>query len=122
MTNQATTKRVKHLLKVETHRFVSVEPQIEDIEVGDWMTGLDWVLHGGESGRSARPFEIDWAKRFARECRRRHIPYFLKQLGSHVCRDGKRLTFEDGHAGDWSEWPVELRVRQVPRALHGDSR
>jgi protein gp37 len=121
VTNQATTKRVKHLLAVGARRFVSVEPQTEDIEVGDWMEGLNWLIHGGESGHRARPFEIGWAKQFARECRRRHIPYFLKQLGSHVCRDGKRVTYEDNHAGDWSEWPVELRVRQVPRALHEDS-
>ncbi len=120
VTNQATTKRVRHLLGVGAHRFLSVEPQTEEIKVGDWMTGLDWILHGGESGRSARPFDIGWAKRLARECRRRHLPYFLKQLGSTVVENGKRLTFKDGHAGDWSEWPLELRVRQVPRALHED--
>jgi protein gp37 len=120
VTNQATTKRVKHLLGVGAHRFLSVEPQTEDIEVGDWMTGLDWILHGGESGHRARPFEIDWAKKLSGECRRHHIPYFLKQLGSTVVENGERRKFEDNHAGDWSEWPVELRLRQVPRALHED--
>jgi protein gp37 len=121
VTNQVTTKRVKHLLQVDSHRFVSVEPQTEDIEVGDWMCGLDWLIHGGESGHRARPFDIAWAMQFARECRRRRIPYFLKQLGAHVCRTGKRLIFKDKHAGDWSAWPVELQVRQVPRLLDEDS-
>jgi hypothetical protein len=26
------------------------------------------------------------------------------------------MTFADGHAGDWAEWPSRLRVRQLPAA------
>jgi protein gp37 len=121
VTSQATTKRLKHLLKVgdkTTRRFLSLEPQTEDIKVGDWLTGLDWVVQGGESGHRARPFDIDWGRQIARECRQRHIPYFLKQLGDVVVHNGKRLSFCDNRAGDWSEWPKDLRVRQVPRTLN----
>jgi len=39
----------------------------------------------------------------------------LKQLGSAVFSEGRRLRFRDGHAGDWSEWPKGVRVREMPQ-------
>ncbi len=29
----------------------------------------------------------------------------------------RRLTFDDGHAGDWSEWPEAVRIRQMPKRI-----
>ena len=117
VTTQATTSRVRSLLKVgtpRTTRFLSVEPQVERIDLRRWLQKLDWVIQGGESGRNARPFDLAWAVDLIGQCRADALPYFLKQLGSGVVRDGHRLSFEDGHAGDWSEWPEEVRVRQMP--------
>jgi hypothetical protein len=34
-----------------------------------------------------------------------------------VYQGDRRLTFEDGHAGDWSEWPQEVRIRQMPKRI-----
>jgi hypothetical protein len=42
------------------------------------------------------------------------VSYFLKQLGSHVLQNDVLARFDNSHAGDWSEWPQELRVREVP--------
>lgn len=47
-------------------------------------------------------------------CRHHDVPYFLKQMGSHVVDGSGRLSFEDNHAGDWSEWPKSVRVREMP--------
>jgi protein gp37 len=117
ITTQATTTRIESLLKVgnsETIRFLSVEPQIEPIDLGKWLPMLSWVIQGGESGRKARPFEIAWAVDLSEQCKASHVPYFLKQLGSVVYRDGTRMEFTDNHAGDWSEWPKSIRRRQMP--------
>jgi len=38
----------------------------------------------------------------------------LAQPGSCVTTNGERIRFNDGHAGDWSEWPRRLRVPQMP--------
>jgi protein gp37 len=120
ITTQGTTSRIKHLLRVggeSNIRFLSVEPQHEDINLGEWLPRLDWIIQGGESGRGAAPFSLEWALRLIRQCREAGVGYFLKQLGSTVLYQGKRLQFRDGHAGDWSAWPEELRVRQMPRRI-----
>jgi protein gp37 len=117
ITTQASTSRIKHLLRVgsdSTIRFLSVEPQWERIDLSPWMPQLDWIIHGGESGHDATPFEIEWALDLIRLCRKHGVPYFLKQLGTVVVRRSKRVFFGDHHAGDWSEWPADLRVREMP--------
>ena len=80
------------------------------------VAALDWVIHGGESGRKARPFHMEWATTLRRQSREHGVPYFLKQLGSHVCHRGKRVVFEDAHAGDWSEWPTRIAGADVASA------
>ena len=102
----------------KTIRFLSVEPQIEPLNLAPWLRRLDWIIQGGESGRTARPFHIEWAKSLRDHCRENGVPYFLKQLGSVVYRRDKRADFADAHAGDWSEWPKELRVREFPVYLN----
>jgi protein gp37 len=117
ITTQATTSRIKHLLRVgdgSTVRFLSVEPQLGPVDLSRWLPDLGWVIQGGESGRGARPFQLAWATAMARRCREAGVPYFLKQLGSAVFSGDMGLVFDDGHAGDWAEWPDEVRVRQMP--------
>jgi protein gp37 len=95
ITSQATTSRIRHLVRVgdeRTVRFLSVEPQVEAVNLEGWLPRVDWVIQGGESGRGARPFDIAWAHTLIDRCGERCLPYFLKQLGSHVVGGGRRLT------------------------------
>jgi protein gp37 len=120
ITTQGTTSRIKHLLRVgdeNTIRFLSVEPQRGEIDLKERLLLLDWVIQGGESGSGARPFQLDWALDLMRQCNEAGVAYFLKQLGSTVFSEGRRLLFKDRHAGDWSEWPDEMRVRQMPQRV-----
>lgn len=117
ITSRATTTRIASLAEVgdeRTLRFLSVEPQVERIELASLLTHVDWVIQGGESGRGAREFDIAWARLTIDECDRANVPYFLKQLGSNVVDAGKRLAFGDAHAGDFAEWPDAVRVRRLP--------
>jgi protein gp37 len=118
ITAQGTTGRIKSLLRVggdTTIRFLSVEPQVGPIDLRRWLPRLNWVIQGGESGRPARPFDLAWADDIIAQCRSAHVPLFLKQLGAVVVDRGGRISLRDGHGGDWSEWPEQLRVRQMPR-------
>jgi protein gp37 len=121
VTTQATTGRIEPLLRVgggDTIRFLSVEPQLERIDLSPWLPRLDWVIQGGESGAGARPFDLEWAHDLIRQCRAAGVPYFLKQLGSAAFNDGRRLRLKDRHGGDWMEWPEEaLRVREMPERV-----
>ena len=117
ITTQVTTSRIKHLLRVgdeKTIRFLSVEPQREKIDLSQWLPSLDWVIQGGESGRNARHFQLEWVLDMISQCKEAGVAFFLKQLGSAVFSKDERLQFDDGHAGDWSKWPKEVRVRQMP--------
>jgi protein gp37 len=70
---------VPHLKGVNGNRFLSVEPQLEDIINID-LTGIDWVIQGGESGGKKRPFNTDWARRTRDYCKDNNVPYFFKQV------------------------------------------
>lgn len=44
-------------------------------------TALSWVIVGGESGSSARPFDIAWARSLVEQCQAVEVPVFIKQMG-----------------------------------------
>ena len=120
ITTQGTTARIRSLLRVggqDTIRFLSVEPQHEKLNLSPWLPHLDWVIQGGESGRGASPFQLEWASDLIQKCQKAGVSYFLKQLGSMVLQGGQRVPIENGHGGDWSEWPRELRVREMPQKM-----
>lgn len=70
---------VNHLLEVKGKLFLSIEPQLDNIKLGN-LTGISWVIQGGESGHHKRPFDISWARQMRDECKQLDIPYFFKQI------------------------------------------
>jgi protein gp37 len=61
-------------------RFLSVEPLLEDIGPID-LTGIDWVIVGGESGPGARRMETEWVDNIWKQCVEASVPFFFKQWG-----------------------------------------
>jgi protein gp37 len=61
-------------------RFVSFEPLIGPINDVD-LTGIDWVIVGGESGPGARPMKREWVLDLKDACERAGVPFFFKQWG-----------------------------------------
>ena len=80
--NQVATRRIKSLQKCGAkHKFLSVEPLIEEITQMD-LTGIDLVLAGGESGNNtARKVEKDWVLKVKGLCKEQKVPFFFKQWG-----------------------------------------
>ena len=123
ITSSASTARILPLLAVGDERcirFASLEPQLEAIDdLENHLAPLDWVIHGGASGSkaTARDFDVNWARLLISICSMPGMPrYFLKQLGRNPIENGRRLQLQDGHGGDWTEWPADVRVRQMPIA------
>jgi protein gp37 len=117
ITTQRSTSRIKHLLRVgdgKTTRFLSVEPQWEEINLDNWLPKINWVIQGGESGPNAHDFHVEWADSLVRQCKTHRVPFFLKQLGSNVCWKREQAAFQHSHGGNWDEWPTRLRVRKFP--------
>lgn len=62
-------------------RFLSLEPLLGPLPSLD-LTGIDWVIIGGESGPKARPMHPDWARDIRDRCVGAGIPFFFKQWGA----------------------------------------
>lgn len=82
-------------------RFLSVEPLLEDLGAID-LTGIHWVIVGGESGPGARPMEREWVLSIRDQCKAANVPFFFKQWGG--TRKGKTGRTLDGRTYD--EMPV----------------
>jgi len=61
-------------------RFLSCEPLIGSL-AGIDLSGIHWVIVGGESGPLARPMKIEWVREIFRACRKADVPFFFKQWG-----------------------------------------
>lgn len=61
-------------------RFLSIEPLLEELPRLD-LTGIHWVIVGGESGAGARPMKEEWVLKIRDDCRRQGVPFFFKQWG-----------------------------------------
>jgi protein gp37 len=61
-------------------RFLSIEPLLEDLGRID-LTGIGWVIVGGESGPGARPMKEAWVRSLLEQCRSARVPFFFKQWG-----------------------------------------
>lgn len=60
--------------------FLSVEPLLEDLGAFN-LSGIDWVIVGGESGSGARPMSPEWVRSIRDQCRSAGVPFFFKQWG-----------------------------------------
>ena len=73
--------RVDHLRAAPAAvRFLSVEPLLESLGSID-LTGIHWIILGGESGPGARPLEKSWVLEIRDQCEAAGIPFFFKQWG-----------------------------------------
>lgn len=79
---QKATSRIDKLRECGAkHKFLSVEPLIEEITDMD-LTGIDWVIVGGESGSNqVRPMDKKWVMRVQEICANYNVPFFFKQWG-----------------------------------------
>lgn len=63
-------------------KFLSCEPLLGDLGELD-LTGIDWVIAGGESGPGARPMHPDWVRNIQKQCQEQNVPFFFKQWGEY---------------------------------------
>jgi protein gp37 len=61
-------------------RFLSVEPLLEDLGAID-LSGIHWVIVGGESGHGARRMASEWVRSIREQCAASNVPFFFKQWG-----------------------------------------
>ena len=82
-------------------RFLSVEPLLEGLGDLD-LSGIHWVIVGGESGPHARPMDQSWVERIQDQCKEQGTPFFFKQWGGKRNKGGCLLN-----GCEVKEWPEE---------------
>ncbi len=82
-------------------KFLSLEPLLGPLQNLD-LTGINWVIVGGESGPGARPMAASWVRSIREQCRKADVPFFFKQWGGVWKKKSGRLL--DGRT--WDEMPV----------------
>jgi protein gp37 len=94
-------------------RFLSIEPLLEDLGVLE-LSGIHWVIVGGESGSGARPMKQEWVLSIQRQCRQFRIPFFFKQWGGiRKSRAGRLLdgrTYDEMPESKENREPALLRI------------
>lgn len=95
------TSRIKHLRETSAGvRFLSIEPLIGAMGKLD-LSGIDWVIVGGESGPGARPMHPDWVRHIRDQCDVAGVSFFFKQWGGLRPKSGGREL--DGR--EWNDFP-----------------
>ncbi len=94
-------------------RFLSIEPFISPITRLD-LTGIDWVIVGGESGPHARPMHKEWVRVIREICIEQNVPFFFKQWGG--VRRKKRGRLLDKR--EWNEMPLQINTNKCFNLKH----
>ncbi|MFH1069114.1 MAG: phage Gp37/Gp68 family protein [Candidatus Glassbacteria bacterium] len=83
-------------------KFVSFEPLLGPI--GYDLSGIDWVIVGGESGPKARKINYKWVQNLRDQCLDLDIPFYFKQWGGfNKKKNGRELC-----GMVWDQMPVIL--------------
>jgi protein gp37 len=93
--------RIDHLRRTGARtKFLSLEPLLGPL-VDLNLTGIDWVIVGGESGPGARAMDGEWVMNIRDQCDRAGVPFFFKQWGGfNKKKAGRKL---EGRT--WDEMP-----------------
>jgi protein gp37 len=98
--NQDVVYRADHLRQVPaTLRFLSCEPLLGPLSLD--LSGIHWVIAGGESGPAHRPLDLAWVRGIREQCRGSGVAFFFKQVGGRTPKAGGRKL--DGR--EWDEMP-----------------
>ncbi len=111
--NASTMGRLRHLKQTSASvRFVSFEPLLGSLGTLD-LTGIHWVIAGGESGPGARKVDEEWLREIRNACRSQAVAFFFKQWGGRTPKG--RGNVLDGRR--WLEYPNTATVERLMQPL-----
>jgi len=89
-------------------RFLSCEPLLEDLGPMN-LSGIHWVIVGGESGTTSRPMEPSWVEGIINQCTEQCVPVFFKQWGGPGKDKGGCMVY----GGELKQIPAVEQVGQM---------
>ena len=104
--------RIDHLRRTNAGvKFISFEPLLSPIRDID-LSGIDWVIVGGESGPKARPMLPQWAMDIRDQCLTTGVSFFFKQWGGI----NKKATGRTLDNRTWDERPRSSTRKEANHA------
>ena len=104
--SQGYIHRIDHLRMTNAHvKFLSLEPLLGPLRNLD-LTGIDWVIVGGESGPRSRLMDSTWVRDIRDQCTGARVPFFFKQWGGTRKKATGRVL--DGRT--WDQMPACMPV------------
>lgn len=101
--------RLDHLRETRAKvKFLSLEPLIGPIDRFD-ISGIHWVIVGGESGPRARPMNEKWVIYIRDRCKLAGVPFFFKQWGGVNRKSAGRLL----QGRTWDELPKKIMTSSI---------
>jgi protein gp37 len=95
-------------------RFISFEPLIGPVGTVD-LTGIDWAIVGGESGKAARPIKEEWVDEIYDQCLVHDTTFFFKQWGAWANHTTRRPTKPNGRMYRGKTWDDMPRTAAFAR-------
>lgn len=96
--NETVKNRIDNLQQTKARvKFISCEPLLGPLPNIN-LTGIDWVIVGGESGPNARPMKSEWVSNIKEQCLQTNVAFFFKQWGGINKKKAGRLL--DGKTYD----------------------
>lgn len=96
------THRINNLTSTNASvKFLSLEPLLGPIYDLP-LSGIDWVIVGGESGPGARPMKLEWVTEIRDQCTKSDVPFFFKQWGGI----NKKKAGRELEGQIWNEMPA----------------
>lgn len=74
------------------HRNIICQPLLGPLDIEAYLDGVELVVVGGESDRSARPLDYTWVLSLRDQCIRRGVHFQFRQCGTHFIKDGRQYT------------------------------
>jgi protein gp37 len=96
-------------------KYISAEPLLASIADID-LTGIDWIIVAGESGRGARLMHEAWVDEVIAAADHYSAALHVKQMGSAWAR----VNGYQGKAHDLDQWPARFRRREWPSQNNSD--
>jgi protein gp37 len=85
-------------------KFISAEPLLGALPSMN-LSGIDWVIVGGESGPKSRPIEKEWVEDIQTQCKEQNVAFFFKQWGGKNKKKAGRLL----NGKTYDEKPTNLK-------------
>lgn len=79
--NNEVTHRIENLRNTSARvKFLSCEPLLNSLPDMN-LQSIDWVIVGGESGRTPRPIKVEWIIDIKQQCQKANVAFYFKQWG-----------------------------------------